>query len=104
MSLIVRTRSGLISLRADRLGDVLDFDALGLEGGTPERATLIPDEGDGAGEGEGPILEPLPDTVRGPVRDVACGIIQLDGSLLLVLDPELLLPVGACLQLEGDGE
>lgn len=96
VSLIVRTNSGLVSLRADRLGDVLDCGdpstcsqfATGTAGDSEQVA---------GSKGDGLVLDRLPDTVRGPVRELALGVIQLDQSLLLVLDPDLLLIAAACL-------
>ena len=44
----------------------------------------------------------LPDTVHGPLRELVQGIVKLDGSLLLVLDPELLSKPDVCLFRETD--
>jgi purine-binding chemotaxis protein CheW len=90
VSLILRTSNGLISLRVDRLGDILDLDALTLH-----KSATASAEDDVAAQPD-PSLEStdiwqsLPDTVRGPLRELAQGILQLDETLLLVLDPDLL--------------
>jgi purine-binding chemotaxis protein CheW len=98
VSLILRTANGLISLRADHLGDVLDLDSLSME-------TLEEEARGGEMSGEDltesaspPLWETLPDTVHGPLRELVQGIIQLDQSLLLVLDPDLLANPDVCLQ------
>ena len=76
VSLIVRTNDGLVCIEVDRLGDVLDFDMIdtGLE-----------------------QLDELPETVTGPIRHLVRGIIKLDETLLLVLDPDLLADSEICL-------
>jgi purine-binding chemotaxis protein CheW len=97
VSLIVRTSSGLISLRVDRLGDVLVFDDSSTSSHSPT------DEMDDLGreaEGRALVLESLPDTATSAVRDIAQGIIQLEETLLLVLDPDLLLTAAVSLQPE----
>lgn len=80
VSLIVRTGSGLVSLRADRLGDVLDCDSLSCA--------------------EQP-LDAMPDTVTGPLRQLVRGIVKLQDVLLLVLDPDLLASSEVCLGARG---
>jgi purine-binding chemotaxis protein CheW len=76
VSLIVRTNSGLICLRTDRLGDVLDCDGLDCEQQS---------------------LDAMPDTVTGPMRELVRGILKLPDYLLLVLDPDLLADSEVCL-------
>ena len=41
--------------------------------------------------------------MHGPLRELVQGIIQLDQSLLLVLDPDLLANPDVCLQLDEVG-
>ncbi|MHB8972536.1 MAG: chemotaxis protein CheW [Pirellulaceae bacterium] len=97
VSLILRTAHGLISLRVDHLGDVLDLDAMSME---PLRAVVGDEEVAGADTAEDltkPLWEALPDTVHGPLRELVQGISKLDKSLLLVLDPDLLANPDACL-------
>ena len=48
------------------------------------------------------LWEVLPDTVHGPLRELVHGIVKLDHSLLLVLDPELLAKPDVCLTQEID--
>lgn len=89
VSLIVRTGGGLISLRADRLGDVLDLETYEEGGNAPPRSGAA---------GQTGLLEPIPDTVGPPLRDVVRGVLQLEETLLLVLDPEQLLTVAVGLR------
>ncbi len=91
VSLIVRTKSGLMSVRTDRLGDVLDSESIMLSRSSATDGLTSASDLDAAKEAPLFQLEPLPDTVQGPVREVTRGIIQLETSLLLVLDPEQLL-------------
>lgn len=112
VSLILRTTDGLVSLLVDRLGDVLDLDALTLHGRDPhagddegpERSDHEEDEAEApaARDGASQLWESLPDTVHGPLRELVHGIVKLDGSLLLVLDPELLAKPDVCLAQETD--
>jgi len=62
MNVIVRTADGPVSLLADEIGDVLEV-------------------GEDA-------LEPVPETMHAAARDLISGVYKLEGSLLLVLDPE----------------
>ena len=110
VSLILRTTDGLVSLLVDRLGDVLDLDTLTLRGRDPQvRDEEGTDRGDedevdasAAGDGALELWESLPETVHGPLRELVNGIVKLDGSLLLVLDPELLARPDVCLAQDLD--
>lgn len=112
VSLILRTTNGLVSLLVDRLGDVLDLDTLTLRGRDPQvRDDEGTDRGDGdedevdasaASDGALELWESLPETVHGPLRELVNGIVKLDGSLLLVLDPELLARPDVCLAQDLD--
>lgn len=109
VSLILRTGDGLVSLLVDRLGDVLDLESLAVDrsaflGGDQERGDNDDDETDSvaAGDVASQFYESLPDTVHGPLRELVQGIVKLDGSLLLVLDPELLSKPDVCLAHEQD--
>jgi purine-binding chemotaxis protein CheW len=104
VSLILRTANGLLSLAADRLGDVLDLDALSMESLGDEEATEEARSEDVADGRSQPLWEAVPDTVRGPLRELVQGIIQLDQSLLLVLEPDLLASPEVCLKLDEVGE
>ena len=103
VSLVLRTARALISLRVDYLGDVLDLDTLSL--------STLGDEArneDTAGENVAqratpPWWEALPDMVQGPLRELVQGVLPLDQSLLLILDPDLLADPEACLQMDEIG-
>jgi len=102
VSLILRTADGLVSLLVDRLGDVLDLDALTVqrcESPSGELGEQDEDEAEARAVSDdvSRLWEAIPDTVRGPLRDLVQGIVKLDGSLLLVLDPELLPEPDVCL-------
>ena len=133
-SLIVRTSCGLISLRVDRLGDVLDFDDTSTNAqlsavqpgdiesqsvAGPQGARKLANRPSGAPtcgrttnltggpaalgrevERRALTLESLPETATSAVRDIAQGIIQLEQTLLLVLDPDRLLTAAVSLQPE----
>lgn len=62
INVLTRTPSGLVSLLADRIGDVLDVE---------------PDQ-----------FDPVPDTLQGPAREVLTGALRLPDRLLLLLDPQ----------------
>jgi purine-binding chemotaxis protein CheW len=117
VSLILRTTDGLVSLQVDRLGDVLDLEAVTVRGVEPpiSEDPVPEDEGPERGEHEddeaealaardaaSQLWEALPDTVHGPLRELVHGIVKLDRSLLLVLDPELLAKPDVCLTQEID--
>lgn len=112
VSLILRTADGLVSLLVDRLGDVLDLDTLTVQRCAPPSSELASGEFGEQDEEEAEVVaasdaasqlwEPLPDTVHGPLRELVQGIVKLDGSLLLVLDPELLPKPDVCLSRETD--
>lgn len=110
VSLILRTTDGLVSLLVDRLGDVLDLDTLTLRGRDPQvRDEEGTDRGDedevdasAASDVALELWESLPETVHGPLRELVNGIVKLDGSLLLVLDPELLARPDVCLAQDLD--
>ncbi len=76
ISLIVRTNDGLVCLRVDALGEVLDYD-MSEDNGLP--------------------LDSLPDTVKGPMRTLVTGIWKLEKSLLFILDPDRLIETEICL-------
>ena len=59
MNVVVRTDDGAVSLLVDRIGDVIELD----------------DE-----------IEPLPDTITGPRRDLVLGTLKLEDRLMLALD------------------
>ena len=103
VSLILRTANGLTSLRVDHLGDVLDLDVLSMETLDEESRRDETSGEDLAAVASPPLWETLPDTVHGPLRELVQGIIQLDQSLLLVLDPDLLANPDVCLQLDEVG-
>lgn len=62
INVLTRTPTGIVSLLADRIGDVIEVD--------PED------------------FDPVPDTLQGPARDVVAGALRLPERLLLLLDPE----------------
>lgn len=68
MSLVVRTPEGLVCILIDDVSDVLDLD-------------------DG-------LIEDVPPTVDQICRDVARGVFQLDGRLLLILDVDRTVDLG----------
>lgn len=103
VSLILRTAHGLISLRVDRLGDVLDLDAVSL-GNIADPNDEEPAAEDAAAEQAAQSWQALPDTVRGPLRELVQGVLTLDHSLLLVLNPDLLADPDVCLQAEETTE
>ena len=127
VSLILRTTDGLVSLLVDRLGDVLDLEAVTVRGVEPPVSEYpvpegpVPEDPDPEDEGSergehddddaealaardaaSQLWEVLPDTVHGPLRELVHGIVKLDHSLLLVLDPELLARPDVCLAQEID--
>jgi purine-binding chemotaxis protein CheW len=69
MCVVVRWRDEVWSLLVDRIGDVIEV--------------------------EDDQFEPPPETLAGPVRDLIVGAYKLENRLLLVLDVEELLAVGA---------
>jgi purine-binding chemotaxis protein CheW len=60
MNVVMRTDDGAVSLAVDEIGDVIEVHAN--------------------------TFEPMPDTLRGAVRELVRGVHKLDGQLLLVLD------------------
>ena len=60
MNVVIQTDEGAVSLLVDEIGDVLE----------------VSDD----------VLEPLPTTIQGKVKDVVTGVYKLEGRLLLVLD------------------
>jgi len=62
INVLTHTSGGIVSMLADRIGDVLEVD---------------PDRFDG-----------VPDTLRGSARDVLTGALRLPDRLLLLIDPE----------------
>lgn len=62
LNVLLHTSAGLVSMQADRLGDVLDIDAARIDA--------------------------VPDTLRGRARDVLAGAVRLPERLLLLLEPE----------------
>jgi len=62
INVLTHTSGGIVSLLADRIGDVLEVD--------PER------------------FDGVPDTLQGPAREILTGALRLPDRLLLVLDPE----------------
>ena len=69
MSLVVRTSEGLACILIDAVSDVVDLDDADLDA--------------------------VPPTVDQVCRDVARGVFQLDGRLLLVLDVDRMVDLGA---------
>lgn len=75
MNVVMRTDDGAVSLAVDEIGDVIEVDAN--------------------------TFEPIPDTLRGALRELVRGVHKLEGQLLLVLDssrcasPEHDLPLSA---------
>jgi purine-binding chemotaxis protein CheW len=107
VSLILRTVNGLVSLRVDQLGDVLDLEAMAMDSANDEGvdAGLSPDHRSDIGRPR--MWEAVPETVCGPLRDLVRGILKLEHSLLLILDPDLLADPSVCLAVEerpGRGE
>jgi len=62
INVLTRTPAGIVSLLADRVGDVIEVD---------------PD-----------AFDAVPDTLQGPARDVLLGALRLPERLLLLLDPQ----------------
>jgi purine-binding chemotaxis protein CheW len=62
VNVLTHTSSGVVSLLADRIGDVIELDAESFDG--------------------------VPDTLQGPAREVLVGALRLPERLLLLLDPE----------------
>jgi purine-binding chemotaxis protein CheW len=69
MNVVVRTDDGAISLLVDEIGDVLELD-----------------EHD---------CETAPETIPAAIRDLLAGIFRLPDRLLIVLDPEKVINLGA---------
>jgi len=69
MNVVVRTDEGVVSLLVDEIGDVLEVD-----------------EDD---------FESPPDTLQGQAREFILGTYKLEGRLLLVLDTEKVVNLGA---------
>lgn len=68
MNVVVRSEGGVVSLLVDSIADVLDVSA--------------------------DSFEPTPETIRGPFRELVCGVYKLSGKLLLILDIEKTINVG----------
>lgn len=62
VNVLTHTSEGIVSLLADRIGDVIDVE---------------PDS-----------FDEVPDTLQGPARDVVSAALRLPERLLLLLDPE----------------
>ncbi|MDB5346064.1 MAG: CheW protein [Schlesneria sp.] len=62
MNVVIRTDDGPVSLLVDEIGDVLEVDE--------------------------ETYDALPETLRGPLRDLIKGAYQLNGRLLLTLDSD----------------
>lgn len=62
INVLLNTRSGLVSVQTDRIGDVLSADSSDIAG--------------------------VPDTLQGRAREVLVGALRLSNRLLLLLDPE----------------
>jgi len=62
MNLIVSLKDGVASLVVDSVGDVITIDPT--------------------------LYRPKPSTLKGPLREMVCGVYQLERTLLLHLDPE----------------
>lgn len=62
INVLTRTPSGLVSLLADRIGDVIEVE--------PEQ------------------FDAVPDTLQGPAREVVAAALRLPERLLLLLDPQ----------------
>jgi purine-binding chemotaxis protein CheW len=69
MNVVVRSRGEVVSLLVDDIGDVIDTD--------------------------GVALETVPPTVPDSVREVVTGVVPLQHSIVLVIDPELAADVSA---------
>jgi len=69
MNVVLRTSDGVVSLVVDEIGDVLEL-----------------------ADGE---FERPPETLAGVFRDVVAGIYKLDGRLLLLLNVERIITLGA---------
>jgi purine-binding chemotaxis protein CheW len=69
MNVVVRTDDGAVSLLVDEIDDVLELD-----------------------ENE---CEPAPDTVPTAIRDLVAGIYRLSDRLLIILNPEKVMNIGA---------
>ncbi|HVY31994.1 MAG TPA: chemotaxis protein CheW [Polyangiaceae bacterium] len=69
MNVVLRTSEGVVSLLVDEIGDVLELD--------------------------GSDFERPPETLSGVFRDVVPGVYKLEGRLLLVLDVERIIALGA---------
>lgn len=66
INVLTQTREGIVSLLADRIGDVVEADPLDFDG--------------------------VPDTLHGPAREIFTGALRLPDRLLLLLDPERVAP------------
>ena len=62
MNVVVRTKSGTVSLMVDEIGDVIEMDE--------------------------DHFEPVPDTLQGEARELVKGAFKLEDRLLIVLDAE----------------
>jgi purine-binding chemotaxis protein CheW len=62
LNVLIHTSGGLVSMQADRIGDVIEIDEA--------------------------HVDPVPDTLQGRGRDVLAGALRLPERLLLLLEPE----------------
>jgi purine-binding chemotaxis protein CheW len=62
LNVLIHTSAGLVSMQADRIGDVIEVD-------------------DGC-------IDPVPETLQGRARDVLAGALRLPERLLLLLAPD----------------
>lgn len=62
LNVLIHTSAGLVSMQADRLGDVIEIDE--------------------------DSIDPVPDTLQGRAREVLAGALRLPERLLLLLAPE----------------
>lgn len=72
MNVVIRTDDGVVSLLVDEIDDVLE----------------VADE----------MFEPPPPTLVGVSRDLVVGVYKLDGRLLLILDTDKVLDLGAVVE------
>jgi purine-binding chemotaxis protein CheW len=69
MNVVLRTNDGVVSLLVDEIGDVLELD--------------------------GREFERPPETLSGVFREVVLGVYKLEARLLLLLDVERIIALGA---------
>ena len=66
INVLTQTQSGVVSLLADRIGDVVEADPLDFDA--------------------------VPDTLQGPAREIVAAALRLPERLLLLLNPERVAP------------